>query len=128
MQQAAIESVLRLLTAANAALYIGASILHMGVKVPLGFVTLGFPAPSQPAAIAEGIIGVVLAAASLALFAGAALGWAWGAYVFALAGTLLGLTILLMLQVGGWDLWIHFVMLAGLGAGFALLFAAWWSR
>src|SRR5688572_22708162 len=104
---------LGLLTAVNAVLYIGTSILHTGLRLPLGFATLGFPAPSPPAAIAEGIIGIVLAVASVALFAHGrrTLGWTWPAYVFALAGTLLGfLTILLMLRVRGPDLWIHFVM------------------
>jgi len=117
---------LGLLTATNAALYIGASILHLGVKLPLGIVTLGFPQPIPQASIAEGLIGGVLALAAGALFlrGHAAPRLAWGAYLVALAGTLFGLTIVFLRGLGGPDLGVHFVMLAGLATGCVLLFAA----
>jgi len=117
---------LTVLTAVNAALYFGAAALHLGVKVPLGFATLGFPQPIPPASIAEGLIGGTLAAAgvALALRGRAAWGFAWGAYVAALLGTLFGLAIVLLRQLGGPDLGVHAVMLAGLASGFALLIAA----
>ena len=117
---------LGLLTAANAVVYLVASLLHLGVKIPLGSVTLGFPEPSPPATIAEGLIGAGLAAAAVALFARGNGGRrpVWGAYVFALAGTLLGTTIVLLRGLGGPDVWVHGVMLAGLAGGFILLLAA----
>lgn len=41
---------LALLTVANAALYFVAAVLHLGVRVPLGFATLGVPSrfPRRP--------------------------------------------------------------------------------
>ena len=45
------------------------------------------------------------------------------AYVIALAGTLFGLSIVVARGLLGVDLWIHVLMLVGLAAGFALLFA-----
>jgi len=120
------SATLPLVTVVNAALYLGAALLHLGVRVPLGFVTLAFPQPILPAAIAEGLIGGVLALAAGALLVRgrAARDWAWRAYAFALLGTLFGLTIVLLRQLGGPDLGVHFVMLAGLAAGFALLAAS----
>ena len=117
---------LPVLTAVNASLYLGAALLHLGVRVPLGFATLAFPGPIPPAAIAEGLIGGLLALASGALLVRgrAARDWAWRAYAFALLGTLFGLTIVLLRQLGGPDLGVHFVMLAGLAAGFSLLAAS----
>ncbi len=114
---------LRVLTAANAALYFLAAVLHLGVKLPFGFVTLGFPQPIPQATVAETLIGGVLAVG--ALFArGHAARLGWGAYVFALIGTLFGLTVVLLRGLGGPDLAVHFGMLAGLAAGFVLLLTA----
>ena len=48
--------------------------------------------------------------------------------MFALAGTLLGTTIVLLRGLGGPDLWVRGVMLAGLAGGFILLLAARGSR
>jgi hypothetical protein len=115
---------LALVTTVNALLYLAASLLHTGVTIPLGSLVLGFPAPSPPASIAEGLIGAVLAVAAVALIRAPPARLAWGAYVFALVGTLFGLSIIVLTQTGGPDLWIHFFMLAGLAAGFALLVAA----
>ena len=47
----------------------------------------------------------------------------WIAYVIVLAGTLFGLTIVVLRGLLGVDFWIHVVMLAGLGVAFWLLFA-----
>lgn len=113
-----------LLTTVNALLYLAASLLHTGVTIPLGPLVIAFPAPSPPASIAEGLIGVVLSVAAVTLFRAGSIRLVWGAYIFALAGTLLGLSIILAARVGGPDLWIHFVMLAGLATGFALLAGA----
>lgn len=115
---------LSLVTTVNALLYLAASLLHTGVTLPLGSLVIGFPAPSPPASIAEGLIGVVLLAAAVTLFRAGPFRFVWGAYIFALAGTLLGLSIIIATRTGGPDLWIHFFMLAGLAAGFALLAGA----
>jgi hypothetical protein len=115
---------LTLVTTVNALLYLVASLLHTGVTIPLGSLVIGFPAPSQPASIAEGLIGVALSVAAVTLFRAGSIRLVWGAYIFALAGTLLGLSIIIATGTGGPDLWIHFFMLAGLAAGFALLMAA----
>jgi hypothetical protein len=114
---------LELVTAFDAVVYLLAATLHLGVKVPLGSATLGFPQPIPAASVAEGLIGAVLGAAAAALVARGepARGWAWRAYAFALVGTLFGLTIVILRQLGGPDLGVHFVMLAGLATGFALL-------
>ena len=106
-------------TTANALLYLAAALFHSGVPLPL---TIFERSPA--ASVAEGLIGVVLAVAAAMLVRAPSTRFTWGAYVFALAGTLLGLSIILATRTGGPDLWIHFFMLAGLGAGFALLLAA----
>jgi positive regulator of sigma E activity len=89
-----------------------------------GLGTILFAAPSPPASVAEGLIGVALAVAAVTLVRAPSLRFAWIAYVFALGGTLLGLSIILASRIGGPDLWVHFVMLAGVAAGFALLAGA----
>lgn len=121
---------LGLLTVANAAVYLVAAALHLGVKIPLGPVTLGFPEPSPPATVVEGLIGAALAAAAVTLFVKGRAGrrFTWRAYVFALAGTLFGLTIVLLRGLGGPDVWVHGVMLAGLAGAFVVLLAARGSR
>jgi hypothetical protein len=114
---------LALVTSANAGLYVAAALLHSGAIGALGAAaTLGFR-PSPAATVAEALIGVVLAVAAVTLFRAPSGGHrsAWGAYIFSLAGTMLGLSILIAARVGGPDLWIHFVMLMGLAIGFALL-------
>jgi hypothetical protein len=111
------------LTTANSILYLAASISHGSVGISLGGpLTLGFPASSASETIAEGLIGVVLAVAALTLFRGSSMLIAWGAYVFALGGSLLGLSI--ARGIGGPDLGLHLLMLAGLAGGFVLLVRA----
>lgn len=52
------------LTVANAALYFVAAALHLGVRIPLGFATLGVPEPIPLATVAETLIGTGPAASS----------------------------------------------------------------
>jgi hypothetical protein len=82
---------LMLLTVANAALYYVAALLHLGVRIPLGFVTLSVPEPIPPATVVETLIGAGLAAAAVAQFAHPrhARRLTWAAYLFALIGTVL---------------------------------------
>lgn len=74
----------------------------------------------------EGSIGLVLAvgAGSLTLRAKSAAKIVWSAYLITLAGTLLGLTIALIRELEPPYIWLHLLMLAGLGSGFALLYLA----
>ena len=100
---------LRALTIVNALIYFGAAAYHSGVLVPAGALA--------PASIAEALLGLVLVVALV--------GWISPriAYGIVLAGTLFGLTIVVLRGLLGVDLWIHVVMLAGLGVAFALLFS-----
>jgi hypothetical protein len=100
---------LRAVTIVNVLIYFGAAAYHSGVLVPAGALSA--------AAIAEALIGLVLLAGLLGLLAARA------AYAIALAGTLFGLSIVLLRGLLGVDLWIHVLMLIGLAVGFALLFA-----
>ena len=99
---------LRLVTIVNALIYFGAATYHSGVLVAAGALA--------PASIAEALLGLVLVVALV--------GWLSPriAYVIVLAGTIFGLTIVVLRGLLGVDLWIHVVMLAGLAVGFALLF------
>ncbi len=97
-----------MVTVVNALIYFGAATYHSGVLVPAGALAA--------ASIAEALLGLVLVVALV--------GWVSPriAYVIVLAGTLFGLTIVVLRGLLGVDLWIHVVMLAGLGVAFALLF------
>jgi hypothetical protein len=116
---------LRLVTLADAALYFVAAILHWGARIRLGPMVLAFPAPVRPASIAEATIGVALTVGAVALLARlrSTRIIAWTVYVFALVGTLFGLTIALLRGLPAADRWIHVVMLTGLAVGFILLWA-----
>ncbi len=100
---------LRVVTAANMLVYFAAAAYHSGLFVPAGALA--------PASIAEALLGLVL----LVTLAGVLRPWI--AYVIVLAGTLFGLTIVVLRGLLGVDFWIHVVMLAGLGVAFWLLFA-----
>src|SRR5437660_8916292 len=100
---------LRLITVANTLIYLAAAAYHSGLFVPAGALA--------PASIAEALLGLVL----LVTLAGVLRPWI--AYVIVLAGTLFGLTIVVLRGLLGVDFWIHVVMLAGLCVSFWLLFA-----
>ena len=102
------SGILRAVTIVNALIYFGAAIYHSGVLVAAGALA--------PASIAEALLGVVLMVALV--------GWLSPriAYAIVLAGTLFGLTIVILRGLLGVDLGIHVLMLAGLAVGFALLF------
>ena len=99
---------LRTLTIVNALIYLGASLYHSGLVVSAG--ALG------PASIAEALLGAVLVAGAAELINSRL------TYGVVLAGTLFGLTIVVLRGLSGVDLWIHIVMLAGLALGFWLIF------
>jgi hypothetical protein len=97
-----------------------ASTLHFGVAIPLGTVTISDPFAA--AAIPEAVIAVVVAAGAATTFARLP-GARWlapAATLFAIAGTLFGLTVTLRRgQVG--DIVYHLTLLAMLIASAALL-------
>jgi hypothetical protein len=101
---------LRVVTIVNALIYFGAATYHSGLLVAAG--------ASAPATIAEALLGLVLVAALVGVLS------PWVAYGITLAGTLLGLSIILAVGDFGVDLWIHVIMFAGLAVAFALLVSA----
>jgi ABC-type Mn2+/Zn2+ transport system permease subunit len=99
---------LRAVTLVNAVLYFAASLFHSGLIVR--------DSALDAATIPEALLGLVLVAGLIGLIRSAMV-----TYVIVLAGTLLGLTIVLLRGSLGVDLWIHIVMLAGLGLGLWLI-------
>ena len=106
-----------------ATFFLGA-LLHLGVRIPLGFAVLAEPR-IIPATIVEGLCGLGLAVGGYAVLAGKS--WAWsavtGAHAFALGGVLLGITAL---ALGGGpstelNTIYHRVMLVALVAGLGFL-------
>ncbi len=85
---------LELLIVVDAVAFLGASIIHFGYAIPLGFTTLADAALPQ-AAVAEGVIGVAFVVAVAAVFARRS--WAWGgtlvAYLLGVIGVLIGLSV-----------------------------------
>jgi hypothetical protein len=114
---------LAIVTVGNVALYTVAAVLHLGVRIPLGFATLAVPEPIPPATVVEALIAAGLSAAAIATLLQTCRQprLTRVAYVVALIGTVFGLTIALLRGLRGLDIWIHLVMLAGLAGGFVLL-------
>jgi hypothetical protein len=104
-----VTGTLRLLTIVNALIYFGAAVYHSGLVVAAGALA--------PASIAEALLGLVLVVALIGVISPRI------AYIIVFAGTLFGLSIVVARGLLGVDLWIHVVMLVGLGLGFVLLFA-----
>jgi hypothetical protein len=95
----------RAVTTLTVLLYLSAAAYHFVDAGRLG-----------PATIAEALLGLVLLGALAGLITSMRL-----AYLIVLAGTLLGLTIVIVSGARGVDVGIHVVMLAGLVIGFALM-------
>jgi hypothetical protein len=100
---------LRAVTVLAALVYFFAAAAHAGLIAVTG--------PIGAAAIVEAVLGLVLVAAAIGRLSPRL------AYPVALVGTLFGLAIVLLRGLGGFDVAIHFVMLAILAVGFGLLFA-----
>ncbi len=103
--------------------FVGA-LLHLGIRIPLGFAALTEPR-IVPATIVEGLCGLGLVVGAYAILTGRS--WAWsavtGAHAFALGGVLLGITAL---ALGGGpstelNTIYHRVMLAALVVGLVSL-------
>ena len=100
-----------------------ASIVHFGVVIPLGVVTLDDPFAG--ARIPEAIIAVVVGVAAISLLTRWPGAWwiALAATIFAIAGVLVGVSIVLSGTVSRTgDLIYHFSLLVALLVTVALLF------
>ena len=119
-----LAAVIGILAALYAATFSVGALLHLGVRIPLGFAVLAEPR-IIPATIVEGLCALGLGVGAYAVLAGRS--WAWsavtGAHAFALGGVLLGITAL---ALGGGpstelNTIYHRVMLVALVAGLILL-------
>lgn len=94
-----IVTVISVLIVVEAVSFLVASLLHMGVQFPLG---ISEP-PNQYAAIVEGMCGIFLAVSAIVVFARGAGAWgiAVAAHVFAIAGVILGIIVVIRGGVSG---------------------------
>jgi len=89
----AVVTIIRILLVFDAVATLGASALHVaGVRIPLGSAVFVEP-QMVAAAIVEGLVGVVFAFSSYAVFSSKPSAWASAlfAHLFAIAGFLLGI-------------------------------------
>ena len=94
-RQNGVTTAIGILSAVYAATFFFGALLHLGVRVPLGFTVLEEPT-IVPATIVEGLCGTALAVAAFAVLARRNGAWAFAtaAHAFALGGVLLGITAL----------------------------------
>ena len=90
-----VATAIAILTASEAVAFLVAALLHLGVRIPLGFAVLAEPR-IVPATIVEGLAGLFLGVGAYVLFTRRS--WARkaaiAAHVFAVAGVLLGMAAL----------------------------------
>lgn len=119
-----VATVVGALSALYAATFLFGALLHLGVRVPLGFAVLAEPR-ILPATVVEGLCGLALSVAAWAILARK--GWARtaaiAAHAFALGGVLLGTAALAAGAGPSTDMntVYHRVMLVALAAVLALL-------
>src|SRR5436309_4308022 len=122
-QRSRVSTIIAGLMLVEAATLAIASIVHFGVVIPLGVVTLDDPFAG--AKIPEAIIAVVVGVAAISLLTRWAGAWwlALGATIFAIAGVLVGVSIVLF-GAGSrpGDLVYHFSLLVALLVTVGLLF------
>ncbi len=112
------------LAALYAFTFLAGALLHLGVRIPLGFTVLAEPR-ILPATIVEGLCGLFLAVGAYAALARKP--WAWSAIIaahaFALGGVLLGMVALAVGAGPSTELntVYHRVVLAALVGGLVLL-------
>jgi hypothetical protein len=123
-RRTSIGTAVGILSALYALTFFVGALLHLGWRIPIGFAVLAEPR-ILPAAVVEGLCGLALAAAAIALFANSGRAWtaAFAAHAIALGGVLLGVTALALGAGPGTDLntTYHRVMLVALVAVLALL-------
>jgi hypothetical protein len=119
-----VATVVGALSALYAATFLFGALLHLGVRVPLGFAVLAEPR-ILPATVVEGLCGLALSVAAWSILARK--GWARtaaiAAHAFALGGVLLGTAALAAGAGPSTDMntVYHRVMLVALAAVLALL-------
>ena len=119
-----VATVVGVLSALYSATFLFGALLHLGVRVPLGFAVLAEPR-ILPATVVEGLCGLALSVAAWAILARK--GWARtaaiAAHAFALGGVLLGTAALAAGAGPSTDMntVYHRVMLVALAAVLALL-------
>ena len=94
-QQNGMATAIGVLSAVYAATFFIGALLHLGVRIPLGFAVIEEPV-ILPATIVEGLCGTALAVAAFAVLARRNGAWAVAAaaHAFALGGVLLGIVAL----------------------------------
>jgi len=94
-QRTGVATAVGVLSAIYAATFFCGALLHLGVRIPLGFSVIAEPT-IIPATFVEGLCGLALAVAALAAFTHKSWAWtaAFAAHAFALGGVLLGITAL----------------------------------
>jgi hypothetical protein len=121
-----IATAIGILSAVYAATFFFGALLHLGVRVPLGFAVVEEPV-ILPATIVEGLCGTALAIAAFAVLARRNGAWmvATAAHAFALGGVLLGIAALAVGAGPSTDLntVYHRVIVVALVAVLALLFS-----
>jgi hypothetical protein len=94
-RQTAVATVVRVLVVCETVAFLLAALLHLGARIPVGFAILATDR-ILPAAIVEGLAGLVFAVSAYAVFTRTT--WAWlaaiVAHAFALAGVLLSLWVI----------------------------------
>jgi hypothetical protein len=123
-RQNTLATTVGVLAALYAVTFFLGAVLHLGVRIPVGFAVLAEPR-IFPATVVEGLCGLFLAVGAYAALSRKP--WAWptitAAHAFAVGGVLLGITALALGGGPSTDLntIYHRVMLAALVAGLALL-------
>ena len=123
-RQNTLATTVGVLAALYAVTFFLGAVLHLGVRIPVGFAVLAEPR-IFPATVVEGLCGLFLAVGAYAALSRKS--WAWptitAAHGFALGGVLLGMAALAVEAGPSTDLntIYHRVMLAALVAGLALL-------
>ncbi len=119
-----IATAIGILSAVYAATFFFGALLHLGVRIPLGFVVVEEPV-ILPATIVEGLCGTALAVAAFVVLTRRERAWtiALAAHAFSLGGVLLGITALALGAGPSTDLntVYHRVMVVALVAMLALL-------
>ena len=122
--QTSMTTAIGVLSALYAATFFFGALLHLGVRIPLGFAVLAEPR-ILPATIVESLCGLALALGAFAVLTRISFAWtvAFAAHTFSLGGVLLGMGALAVGAGPSTELntIYHRVMLVALVAVLALL-------
>lgn len=91
-RRTSVATAVGILSVLYASTFLVGALLHLGWRIPLGFTVLAEP-KILPATVVEGLCGLALAAAAIAVFT--SMRWAWtaafAAHSFSFGGVLLGM-------------------------------------